>query len=267
MAEMGPATFLAIGAALFALFAPASQASPLPNHAIGIWSLGACGEDAPAVLVNSHAAIMIENHGGKSAVAVGEAEFVGDSIVLTLNGEKEEVILPPLEALRSCRDMPGEFPLLFAEAVSVFGRLDELEAACSRERGSTARCVAMAFDTVDITGDGKFSRAEISRVVRAAGFFIGQSMVADGRQSAFVPLEELVLVHVAALAIGPLVAANLINSFDFDGDGFVSLAELMQDRVPEEGLEGMIASAVSGMPPEVLSKFLKSATGIFDELR
>lgn len=252
---------LAICVAIFVLSASASRAEPVPSHASGVWSFGACGDDAPAVLVNSSAAIMIENPEGTPSVAVAKAAWVGGSIVLTLRGE-EDVILPPLNSLRSCETLPGVMPILFAETISVFGRLGELDAACMGEHGITARCAALAFDAVDITGDGRFSKAEISRLVRAAGFFIGHRLVADRRQVAFVPLEELYLAQLAAAALGPLVATNLVDSYDFDGDGFVSLAELMQDRSPEKGLEGALASVASGMAPEALSAVLKSATGL-----
>ena len=261
------ATSLAISVAAFALSVSASWAEPVPSWASGVWSFGVCGDDAPAILVNSSAAIVIENHEGKPAVAVAKAEWAGGSIVLTLKGEEGEVILPSLNSLRSCRILPGVMPILFAETVSIFARLDELDAACNGEDGITARCVALAFETVDITSDGKFSKAEISRAVRAAGFFIGYRMVADRRQVAFVPLEELYLAQLAAAAFGPLVATNLIDSYDFDGDRFVSLAELMQDRSPEKGLEGALASVASGMAPEALSAVLKSVTGILDVLR
>ena len=78
----------------------------------------------------------------------------------------------------------------------------------------------------------------------------------DCRQSfrqRFLPLEELYFAQVAAAALGPFVATNLIDSYDFDGDGFLSLAELMQDRSPEKGFEGALAGVASGMAPEALA--------------
>ena len=167
---MNLATSLAICVSAFALSTSASRAEPVPSRASGVWSLGACADDAPAVLVNSSAALVIENPEGKPAVAIAKAEWAGGSIVLTLNGEEDELLLPPLDTLRSCETLPGIMPVMFAETVSVFGRLGELDAACMGEHGVTARCVALAFDAVDITGDGKFSKAEISRAVRARRF-------------------------------------------------------------------------------------------------
>ena len=246
---------------------PAILAEPVPDRAHGVWSVGNCSGENLTFLVNSWPAILIENREGKTKLAVGAAEWAADSIILTLYGEDNELILPPLESLRRCEALPGIAPVLFAEAIAVFGRLDELGAACVDENGITAQCIAVAFDLVEITGDGKFSKAEISRAIRAAGFFIGYFMVAENSRSAFVPLEELYLAQIAAAALGPFIATNLIDSYDFGGDGFLSLAELMQDRSPEKGFEGALAGVASGMEPETLAPVMKSVTSILRMLK
>lgn len=253
--------------AVLAMPTPAILAEPVPDQAYGVWSVGNCIGDSLTFLVNSNSAILIENQEGTAKVGVGAAEWAAGSIILTLEGEDNEIILPQLDNLRRCESLPGIMPVLYAEAIAVFGRLDELIAACGGESGITALCTAVAFDLVDITGDGKFSKAEISRAIRAIGFFIGYFVVAENRQTAFVPLGELAFAQVAAAALGPFVATNLIDSYDFGGDGFLSLAELMQDRSPEKGFEGAIASVSSGMAPETLAPVMKSITGIIGMLK
>lgn len=252
--------------AFLAMPTPAILAEPVPDRAYGVWSVGNCNGDNFTFLVNSRLAILIETRAGKTKLAVGAADWAAGSFILTPEGEDNELILPPLENLRRCESLPGITPVLFAEAIAVFGRLDELGAACGGENGVTAQCIAVAFDLVDITGDGKFSKAEISRAIRAAGFFIGYFMVAENSWTAFVPLEELFLAQIAAAALGPFVATNLIDSYDFGGDGFLSLAELMQDRSPEKGFEGALAGVASGMEPETLAPVMKSIAGILEML-
>ena len=256
------ASSIPISIAALVLSASTVWAEPVPDRASGVWSVGGCSGDAFTVLVTSSSAIALEEREGKAVTAVAKAEWANGTIVLTMEGKGNEWVLPPLNALRKCDALPGVLPLLFAETIAIFGQLDEIDAACKGENGVTARCVALVFDIVDLTGDGKFSRAEISRAVRAAGFFIGYRMVADKRQDPFVPLDELYLAQIAATALGPLVATNLIESYDFDGDGFVSFAELLQDRRPEKGLEGALATVASGMAPEALAAAMKSVTGI-----
>lgn len=264
---MGRAGTFAAGAAALAILTSVAWAEPLPDRAFGVWSVGECGGDTLAVMVNSTSALMVENREGEAAVAVGRAEWAGGSIVVTMKGEPGELILPPLNGLRRCEALPGVMPLLFAEAVAVFGRLDEIDAACDAETGTAAHCLVQGFDIVDITGDGRFSRAEMSRVFQAAGFFVGYRMVADRRGDAFAPLGELYLAQVAATILGPLLATNLIDSYDFDGDGFLTLDELTFDRRPEEGLEAALASLASGMAPEALSAAMEAITGIIGAFR
>ncbi|MDE0308090.1 MAG: hypothetical protein OXI87_24875 [Albidovulum sp.] len=85
-------------------------------------------------------------------------------------------------------------------------------------------------------------------------------------QTAFVPVEELLLSWLAGSAIGPTVAGNVVGSYDYDGNGLLSLKELMQDRAPQNGLEGALASAAEELAPDTLAAILRSATGILKDL-
>ena len=213
------------------------------------------------VLVNSNAALIIKSEGATSKVALASVELVSESLVLTIEGEEGELVLPK-GSLEHCESIPGLLPVLFAEAITVFKQLDP------RCYGGTidARCVAAVFDTIDVTGDGAFSRAELSRMVRAAGFFIGHRMLAEPNSVSFVPLENMYVVQLAASALGPFVADNIIESYDYDSDGSISPKELMQDRRPQEGIESAIAGIASVMAPDTLSVLMKPMAGIFDLL-
>ena len=259
---------LAAGLAALALSGSLARAESVPDDATGVWSVVECGDNGLTILANSNAALMVESRGTETRIAIASAELVSGSFVLTIEGEEDELVLPPLDNLNRCDSLPGALPILFAEAVAIFTRLGEIEALCMGEDGITARCVAVAFDMIDVTGDGRFSRAEFSRAIRAAGFFIGHRLVVTKQNGhAFVSLEDLYTSQFAASALGPFIAVNLIDSYDYDGDGFVSPGELLQDRSPEHGLEGAIAGLASEMAPEALSVLMKSTTGMLDLLR
>ena len=253
-----------VGLAVLVLFGAPANAEPVPDRVTGIWSLADCGGEGLTVIVNPRAALMVEVEAGKSRVAVAGAEWFGESIVLTTGDDGGEVVLPPMEGLNRCESAPQALTFMFAETVAVFKQFDEIEEHCRIADGIGLRCAAAAFDMIDITEDGVFSRAELSRAIRAAGFFLGYHIETEGHAGEFVPLEKLYLVQFAATAFGPLVAANLIDSYDFDGDGFLSLAELMQDRAPEEGFEGIAATLLGEASPAIASTLMESLTGAFD---
>ena len=271
---------LIAGLAVLALSGFSSQAAPVPQRATGIWSLGPCGGDGLSVLVNSAAALMVETEGEQSHVAILKAEWVAGSFVLASKDIGDDLVLPPLEQFQRCGFLPPSMSGPFAEAVTVFKRLDEIEAACSGEATNVARCIAVAFDVVDVTGNGLLSRAELSRGRQAAEFFFdyrwavdkqreaeGESAGADAaRGPAFVLLEKLYAGDASASRVFMSAPSNLIQSYDFDGDGFLSLQEVMQDRIPETGPEGALANTALRLLPPALSAFLRSLAVGFDLL-
>ena len=261
------AIVLSCSLAALALHVAQSQADPVPKHATGIWSIGKdCQGSSPMAMVNSQTAILVETTNDMQTVAIAKAEFVAGSHVLSLEGDVEELFLPPLEHLRECRSLPGSLPVTFAEALSVFPKLDEIDEACLKGSGIGPRCAAVGFGLIDITGDGRLSRAEISRAIRAAAFFVGYSVSAAENQTPFVPFKDLLLSWLAGSVAGPVIAGNLIGSYDYDGDGFLTLPELMQDRAPEGGLEGALASLAEELEPNSLSAVLRFATGVLEVL-
>ena len=262
------AVALLMGLAALTMSGAQVLADPVPERATGIWSLGKeCDGGPPTVMVNSRAALMVERRNGKLAVAIARAEWVAGSLVLSFEHEAEELILPPLGSLRKCEALPGLLPVVFAETVAVFRRFDEIAKACLAEDSPGPRCAVVGLELIDITRDGRLSRAEIGRAVRAAAFFIGHRLIADKQMTAYVPVEDLLLAWFTGSALGPVIGDNLVDSYDYNDDGLLSLAELMQDRTPEEGLEGALAAMAAEMAPEALSAVMRSATGILDFVR
>ena len=257
--------FWVIGLTVLALAASPSEpseAEPVPDRAIGIWSLGDCGDAGLSVLVNSTGALVVETEGGKTQVAIVKAEWAEGSFVLRSQAAEGDLVLPPLTQFQRCDFLPSPVSVPFAEAVALFKRMDEIQASCTGTESNMARCVAVAFDVIDITDDGLFSQAELSRALRAAGFLIGYGLAVDEQTEVFVKLEELYLGQIAGAALGPLVAGHLIRSYDFDGDGFLSLKELMQDRLPESALQGALANLAIQMPPGALSALTELLGGL-----
>ncbi len=161
--------------------------------------------------------------------------------------------------------MPAALSLMFAESVAAFRDIREIEQRCATGKSGAARCVALAFDLIDVSGDGRFSKAELSRAVRAASLFVGHRVVAERERDPWVSLESLSVAWVSASLIGPFLATNLIASFD--GDGLLSLKELMQDRSPEQGLQGVAAGVAAGLPPGMTSGLMSFANGLVELLR
>ena len=262
------AAVLATGLGLLGLSGVHVAADPVPESATGVWSLGReCDGSAPVMMVNSRAALMAETRSGKPAVAIAGAEWFGGSVVLSFGKGMGEHVLPPTGSLRECAALPGLLPVVFAETVSLFRQFDDFGDACLGEEGPAPLCAAAVFETVDVTRDGRLSRSEIGRAIRAAAFFVGHQVLADQQPTDFVPVEKLVLAWLAGSAMGPVVAGNLVDSYDYDGDGFVSLAELVQDRTAEQGIEGVLAAMASEMAPEALSAVMRMSTGLLGLLR
>lgn len=240
-----------------------SAAEPVPERATGIWSAAECGENGLTVLVDANAALTFETREEQVAVAVAQAEWLAGSVVLTVEGEEGELVLPPLDSLHRCDALPVGFSIVFAESVTVFREIDKFKARCASDEASAAQCVALVFELIDVSKDGVFSKAELSRAVRAASFFVGYWVSVEESQDPFVPVETLSVAWFAASVLGPFVAANLIDSYDFDGDGRLSPTELLQDRSPDEGIQGLAANA----PHEIMSGLMRTLSGLLEALR
>ncbi len=258
---------LAAALAFNALLVSPSEAEPVPQRATGIWSEAECGSRGLSVLVNRNAALMIESREHETTVAIARAEWVSGAVIVMLRGQADELVLPPLDSLERCDALPTAFSLLFAEAVTAFGQFDDVTAHCTGPDVVATLCVALVFDMIDVSDDGVFSKAELSRTIRAASFFIGYSIAVEESQTAFVTLDKLSVAPVVASVFAPFVATHLIDSYDFDGDGFLSLKELLQDRSPEEGLHGVAAGLATKAPPAMTTDLINSAKGLLDLLR
>ena len=134
---MKGSAFLMAGLAVFAMAGLLSAAEPVAARAPGIWSTTACGTDGLTLLATSRLALIVEGQGLATRVAVVRAEWVGESILLRVEGEAHERVLH-LESLKACDALPGSMSLLLADVVAVFGRLDGPVALCRNVDDVTA---------------------------------------------------------------------------------------------------------------------------------
>lgn len=117
--------------------------------------------------------------------------------------------------------LPRSKVLLHGEPVALLHLASNAQKICQTDRKA---CANTLFTGIDVSGDGNLSTAEIARVFRVAAYVGAVSDDAPANN------ENLAGVVAATLPIGPLMASAIINSFDYNDDGVVSLAELSQDR-------------------------------------
>jgi len=79
-------------------------------------------------------------------------------------------------------------------------------------------CEQLAWNFADVSEDQKLSKAEITRFLRLASMSQATGM-ADAERSA----------EVVTFFLGPWGAQSVLDNFDFDGDGFLTKAELFRD--------------------------------------
>jgi hypothetical protein len=147
------------------------------------------------------------------------------------------LLLPPVSTLQRCAALLAGHYGWFGESIALFDAYDVVMERC---QGTTVeRCAAAIFDVLDISGDGRLSVAEISRGLRAIGPLLAYDVVVGGRTDIADPnvrfavgTTELFSGSLLASVTGRFVVDGVLRTYDFDGDGFLSLSELLQDRGP-----------------------------------
>jgi hypothetical protein len=256
----------ALAAALFAL--PASAQTPaapaaIPEAAQGLWANGTCADPAALLFLTGRYWALLPKEGpqemwrvARTASQGGFTLAVADDadqtrLILRADGQRLETRTPgvkqpddaipgdaPATQWARCQALPAALAGLHGEGLSFLGALDGIEAACAN--GEVAGCVGAVFAWADVTRDGVLSPAEIARLVRGATHM---AMLATGAE-----LDTLVGA-IGAGALGGIAAAYaLIASYDYDGSGSLSQAELLQDRSPMPGLSGPAAPPAAAVP-------------------
>jgi hypothetical protein len=124
------------------------------------------------------------------------------------------------QAWRRCDAPPAALAVLHGEGIAFLAALEQLEAACGA--GTPGACAEAILRQGDVSGDARLSPAELARLVRGAAWLVA---VQEGAT------QDTIAGAVAAGALGGILAARtLVESLDYDGDGRLSAAELLQDR-------------------------------------
>jgi|TARA_R110002072_G_scaffold727_23_gene5388 hypothetical protein len=130
------------------------------------------------------------------------------------------------------RDCPGneaELRMFYGEGYALYDVLEPLQRACDAQPASN--CAAAVFDWLDVSGDQRLAVAELARGLRGLLFL-------EVFEEKLVTREELNGALALALMAGPLAGPAVLAAMDYDGDGFLSFAELAQDRLSVVGGQG-----------------------------
>ena len=222
-----------LSAALTLLLSAAAGAQ-VPEEARGTWVLGTCDAGQIGLILSTESAFVYDGtRDGGARVTIGEVRWTDAGAVLWKFGLP--TILPPIAALVECDALPPAAYAGLAEAIALFQAVDPIRETCLQ--GSGEECAERIFEFADVSEDDRLSVAEISRIVRAGAAFVSYEAMVSGEAEAVQPdpsarVTQLLGASTFASLVGPVFLGNLIRSYDFDGDNFVTLEEIMQDREP-----------------------------------
>jgi hypothetical protein len=126
-----------------------------------------------------------------------------------------------IEQATSCPALPPGPQALYGEMFAVLSGLDAAETACS---AGPQACAGALFSVGDVNPNGSLNTAEISRLIRV---LVQLGAIEQGNGDA----DEQAGMLAANVPLAPILARALISSFDYDGDGGLSLEEILGDRV------------------------------------
>jgi hypothetical protein len=260
-------------ACILTVFAPWAQAENVPEPIQGIWATPNCNTAADTlVFFNGFYLWLGEDETTLTGLALADAQPEGfirleetdgypNFFQVLPDGRLREAFLPddaewsavpnedwPSTDYESCARLPRDKVMLHGEALALLSVANEAQAVC---RSDQAACATTLFSGIDVTGDGNLSGAELARLLRVGGYLAAVSE--DNGASN----DDLAAVLAASLPVAPLVAAALVNSFDYDDSGTLSLVEISQDRATAMGGLEPDASAALGSRVDRMKEALK----------
>ncbi|WP_340116173.1 hypothetical protein [Pelagibius sp. 7325] len=230
--------------ALLAFITAAQAAAPAPGK-VGIYATAPCGEAATYLILNQRYAILYDSQDKDASITLGPIEWQEDHLTIAHEDIAAE-FHPKLSAAAyatTCPALPGEAYVAFGEALAFFQQVDHLRATCENRPGGA--CAAEIFSALDVSADQRLSPAEISRGLRALAFFVTYEIIVSRRAKdpatalqgdLAVSTGDLFGASTLTAIASPIVTSSLLQSCDYDGDGFLSLKEILQDRGPLESI-------------------------------
>ena len=224
-----------------------SWADPVPFNLQGIWASPNCEQSAETMaLFNGFylwigeettflAGIEAVDQPKGGWVRLKESDGYPVFLQLTPEGNLKETYAPdnaPADALpadgweqTTFAPCDGRLPraevLLHGEPLAVLKVVDSVYGTCQSNR---QMCATTLFAGADVSGDGKLSTAELSRLVRVATYIAAVS------GNDVIQNNELAGAITATIPIAPVLSSAVVHSFDYDNDGVLSLKEMAQDR-------------------------------------
>ena len=139
-------------------------------------------------------------------------------------------VYPPADAVngptwqifqyKPCTALPPDMRVLHGEAVTLLRAFDPAVALC---RAGSEACLEALFKAADKNPDGKLNTAEWSRVLRLAAY-LSVGVSDDANEG------EVAGALAVGLPLAPVIAASIVASYDYDGDGGTSLDEIAGER-------------------------------------
>ncbi len=130
-----------------------------------------------------------------------------------------------------------------------------------KDQGPRVACINGFWNVADVSGDGELSVAEITRILRIiAGEVAHQSYVEEhwkfwaGQRPDGPPEPNEGVVVVGVATVGPVMSHSLIANFDYDDNGRLSRAEVLNDIATD-----IVLSSVEELSPELRSHAQKAA--------
>ena len=232
-------------AAAFLLMIPGvqvqAQPQSIPASATGLWAQSPCGEATNTfLLVNTAFVMIVDTRGTETQVTVGPAQWAGSAVMLAR--PEGVALLPAVASLNRCPALPAAAYATFGEAITAFTTFDAVTQRCTS--ASARSCISAVFAAIDISNDRRLSVAEVNRAFRAAGFFLAYEAIVGNRpENRADPLGRLrvSLIELSASTLvtsigAPFVTNAVMSAYDYNGDGFLSLEEILQDRGPLDAI-------------------------------
>ncbi len=236
-----------LASCLLALAPTLCLAQEIPDALIGVWATPTCAAPADTLVIYKNFYLWLGEEEtaltGLTASAaqpdgwtrLQESDGYPNFFQIQPDGRLREAFLPEsadkaaapsqdwqTADYESCANaLPPGKVLLHGEPVALLRVISNAQGLCETDRQA---CANQLFAGIDVSGDGNLSVAEIARLFRVAGYVaaVGQDTAANN--------DDLAGLLAAGLPLGPLLASAIVNSFDYNNDSVVSLAELSQDR-------------------------------------
>lgn len=230
----------------------AAASQDLPNTLIGTYAAASegCVGAASVMQVTPRSVVIMSSSGENRLVRAVTTGSVGDwTVAVGMGDEMPRVLLRragegaqagidrllPNPKLRDdqlpgpqaadhfvrCDELPPALALLHGEGLTMLRGLEAAEPPCTT--GLMQECAEAFMSYADLNKDGRLNVAEVARVIRGAVWF--------AQMSAGTTAGELEAGLAASLPGGVAASEFVIRSYDYDGQGSITLQQLMRDRL------------------------------------